>query len=257
MWTPAALLSEAQNWKGNVWRTVESQAKVSTMRLTDTLDEQELLERILERSKPKYPPELIGFNYLLYTPFRYAPYPHGSRFRRAEQREGAFYSSETPSTSIAETSFYRLLFFVESPQTELPASPLEHTTFSVAVRIDRCLNLFAPPLVKDEAIWRNPNDYTGCQDLADAAREAGVQALRYLSVRDPAGGTNCALLSVDAFAERNPRQQQTWHIFPGLFSIRAWCESPRQSLEFKLADFKNDARIAALMAPLKEGVSAR
>jgi len=247
MWTRDALLSEAQPWNGELWRTVESQAKISTMRLTDTLDEQELLERILERSKPNYPPEFVGFHYLLYTPFRYAPYPHGSRFRRAEQRDGAFYCSENPSTAIAETSFYRLLFFVESPDTELPASPLEHTAFSVACAADRCVSLFAPPLNKDEQSWRHPTDYAQCQDLADIARGADIQAIRYLSVRDPAGGTNCALLSGTAFAARNPQHLQTWHIFPGTVSVRAWCESPSGSLEFRIDEFSNDPRIRALI----------
>jgi len=47
MWTPDELLSEAAPWTGEIWRAVESQFKVSTMRLTDTLAEQELLENIL------------------------------------------------------------------------------------------------------------------------------------------------------------------------------------------------------------------
>ena len=47
------------------------------MRLTDSLEEQELLENVLERSKPNIPAECKGLHYLLATPFRYTPYPHG------------------------------------------------------------------------------------------------------------------------------------------------------------------------------------
>ena len=92
MWTPDELLSEAAPWTGEIWRAVESQFKVSSpmQKLTDTLAEQELLENILERSKPAFPDDCKGFHYLLVTPFRYAPYPYGSRFRRTGQKEALF-----------------------------------------------------------------------------------------------------------------------------------------------------------------------
>jgi hypothetical protein len=242
MWTPDALRSEAHAWNADLWRAVESQAKASTMRLTDTLDEQELLEAILERSKPRLPAECEKLHYLLATPFRYAPYPHGSRFRRAGQREGVFYCSEMPQTAVAETSFYRLLFFAEAPGVKLPSSAVEHTVFSVRCRFLLALNLCKAPLDRDAEIWGQPVDYAGCQDLADAARAGGVDAIRYASVRDRRGGMNCAILSPSAFAERRPRREQTWHIMPGAQLIRAWCESPRQSLEFRREDF-NDPRL--------------
>src|SRR5205823_13966305 len=107
------------------------------MRLTDSLHEQALLEDILERSKPNLPADCVGLHYLLATPFRYAPYPQGSRFRRAGQREGAFYAAESVPTAIAETSFYRLLFFAEAPGAILPAPPVERTVVVVACASDR------------------------------------------------------------------------------------------------------------------------
>lgn len=64
------------------WRAVEAQHVVATMRLVDTLQEQELLERILEASKPPLPPGTQALHYLLSTPFRYTS-PSPSRFRRA------------------------------------------------------------------------------------------------------------------------------------------------------------------------------
>ena len=63
---------------------VEAQHRVSTLKLVDTLSEQERLEQLLDASKPPVPPECRHLDYLLATPFRYgSPYPHGSRFRRA------------------------------------------------------------------------------------------------------------------------------------------------------------------------------
>lgn len=244
MWTPDALRCEAQPWQSDLWRAVESQAKASTMRLTDTLAEQELLEAVLERSKPQWPEACEGLHYLLATPFRYAPYPRGSRFRRAGQREGAFYCSELPQTAIAETSFYRLLFFAEAPGMKLPSSAVEHTVFAVRCHSSCALNLCEPPFDRDAEIWGQTSDYAGCQDLADAARSAGIDAIRYASVRDPRGGMNCAVLSPAAFAVRHPIDEQTWHVFPSEQNVRAWCEHPMQSLELRREDF-DDPRLTA------------
>ena len=63
-----------------LWRGVEAQHKVATMRLVDSLDDQAELERLLEASKPPLPPAAQGLHYLLSTPFRYRS-PHPSRFR--------------------------------------------------------------------------------------------------------------------------------------------------------------------------------
>ena len=69
---------------GVCWRAVEAQHRVSTMKLVDTLAEQSALESLIDATKPPVPPDCRHLHYLLATPFRYgAPYPTGSRFRRA------------------------------------------------------------------------------------------------------------------------------------------------------------------------------
>ena len=59
---------------------MESQEQVATNRLVATLAEQDLLESMLEASKPPLPKGTARLDYLLATPFRYPPLPHGSRF---------------------------------------------------------------------------------------------------------------------------------------------------------------------------------
>src|SRR3954464_5652255 len=106
-WTPAALSSERRRLAGGCWRLVEAQHRVSTMKLVDTLAEQSLLETIVDASKPPLPPECVHLHYLLSTPFRYgAPYPAGSRFRRAGHTPGVFYASRATSTAVAELAFH-------------------------------------------------------------------------------------------------------------------------------------------------------
>jgi hypothetical protein len=67
-WTPHAVSSEAFAWQAQVRRMVESQHIAATMKLVDNLDEQDLLETLLESSKPAQPGGTAGLDYLLATP---------------------------------------------------------------------------------------------------------------------------------------------------------------------------------------------
>jgi hypothetical protein len=243
MSTAAERSSNTAPFSGEIWRMVESQSRASTLSLTDTLEEQAVLEQLIEEVKPEFPPGCAGLHYLLATPFRYAPYPYGSRFRRAGQREGVFYGSRRIETAVAELSFYRLLFFKESPDTRLPARPVEHTAFSVRVR-GQAADLTRPPFDAERARWENLTDYADCQELADQARADGVEILIYRSVRDPRGGDNVALLTPKAFADSAYRRQETWRLFVRKHSVQAIREFPPAALEFRTADFAADPRVS-------------
>lgn len=248
MWTALALASEARTVATDAWRIVESQSRVSTMKLVDGLDEQAILEAELDGSKPAVPTVCAGLDCLLATPFRYAPYPHGSRFRRARQREGCFYCSESVETAVAEDAFYRLLFFLASPGTPLPRNPQERTAFRVPVWTATAIDLTAPPLVRDRAVWTHPTAYAPCQDLADAVRAAGLQAIRYEAVRDPDRGANLALLSPVALAAAAPTLRETWRVLLRRDRVDAVREMPQTALSFALADWAAvDARIPLLL----------
>jgi hypothetical protein len=72
---PYASLS---SFDDEIFRIVESQEEIATTNIVANLDEQNVLEQLLETSKPG----AIGTvpHYLLSTPFRYPPLKHGSRF---------------------------------------------------------------------------------------------------------------------------------------------------------------------------------
>jgi len=246
-WTPAALSSEIRRLAGRCWRVVEAQHVISTLKLVDTLAEQALLEQVLEDSKPRLPPECRHLHYLLGTPFRYgAPYPAGSRFRRAGVTPGVFYASRKPATAIAEVAFHRLLFFADTPGTPLPLASGVFTAFAVHARSTAGLDIAAPPFDRDAPHWAHLTDYGACQDLADAARAAGVQTIRYQSARDPEGGINVALLSCHAFGSRAPLERHTWRIHLGASGVRAICSGLSMRLEFGRTAFARDPRVAAL-----------
>jgi hypothetical protein len=248
-WTPDALWRERRRRSGTCWRVVEAQHRVSTMKLVDTLDEQATLEELLERTKPPIPANCKRLHYLLFTPFRYgAPYPTGSRFRRAGLTPGVFYGSETTHTALAEMAFHRLLFYSDSPGTPWPRDAGEYTVFSVSYATKAALDLTAAPLNRDRAAWTHPTEYSACQALADAARAAGLDVLRYESARDPnpGGGVNVALLACGAFAARHPRARQTWRLYLSASGVRAICDAPPQRLGFDCDAFAADPRIRSL-----------
>jgi len=246
-WTPAALSSEAVAIEGRCWRLVEAQHRVSTLKLVDDLDEQALLEALIEETKPPLPPECAGLDYLLATPFRYgAAYPVGSRFRRAGRTAGVFYAAEAAATAVAEMAFYRLLFFAESPATPWPGDAADYTAFAADFRAARAVDLTRPPFDADRAAWTHPTDYAACQALAEAARAAGAEAIRYESVRDPAHGANLALLTCRAFAAPRPVERQTWRMRLGRTGVQAICEFPEARIGFGRAAFAADPRIAAM-----------
>jgi hypothetical protein len=219
------------------------------MKLVDTLAEQERLEQLLEQSKPPVPPECRHLHYLLATPFRYsAPYPEGSRFRRAGMTPGAFYASRTPKTAVIEMAFHRLLFFADSPETPWPDNPGEYTAFSVRYRTAAGLDLTSAPFERQRSVWAHVTDYSACQALADSARVAGVEVLRYPSARDlgPSGGTNVAILVCRGFASRAPVERQTWRIHVGAAGLRAICAFPDVRIGLDRDAYAADPRIAKM-----------
>ncbi len=178
------------------------------MRLVDSLAEQVLLESILEASKPPLPPGTAKLHYLLATPFRYRP-RSGSRFR-APFDGGVWYGAEALRTALAEKSYWRLRFLLDSPATP-DLKPVTHTAFVASVR-GRALDLTVAPLSKDRASWTHLTDYLPTQALAAAAREAQVELIRYESVRDPQHAPCVAVLVPAVYGRGKPKQQQTWFI---------------------------------------------
>lgn len=193
-----------------VLRIVEAQHKISTDRLTDGPAEQDVLERLVEEAKPTMPEVAKALHLLLGTPFRYG-YWKPTRFRRAFERPGVFYASETENTALAEAAYYALRFFAAAPGMILPSTTTEHYAFRINVKVDRSLDLTGKPFDSDRELWTRDQDYEACQRFAAAGRVIGTQLIRYESVRDPERGANVALFDPGAFQTPVPKVEQSWH----------------------------------------------
>lgn len=189
---------------GDVFRVVESQEKVATNELVDTLEEQALLEDMLEVTKPIIPAEAINLSYLLFTPFRYPPLKYGSRFGRRFE-PSLFYASRTLTTALAEVAYYRLLFWFDMSEPP-PANKLKtlHTAFSVQIETGHGLKLQDKPFSKYEDQLRDKTSYQYSQALGAVLRENKIIAFEYYSVRDKDKGLNVALFNAEALSEDKP-----------------------------------------------------
>ncbi|MFD0669576.1 RES family NAD+ phosphorylase [Ramlibacter sp. MAHUQ-53] len=203
-----AWLGHAAPARRELWRAVEAQHRVATLRLVDDLDEQALLEQLLESSKPPLPPGAGRHHFLLSTPFRYLP-PWPSRFRRPGE-PGAWYGAQERETVAAEVAWWRWRF-LEDSQGLREGQVLSELTFFLARFTGRELDLTQSPWRRHRATWRDPADYAGCHALAAAARAHAppVQSIRYESARRE-GGLCQVVFDPGALALPRPAPQQTW-----------------------------------------------
>ncbi|HLU64829.1 MAG TPA: RES family NAD+ phosphorylase [Kofleriaceae bacterium] len=241
-----ALRYSRRRLSGQAWRVVEAQHVVSTRKLVDDLDEQELLEELIDGVKPPLPADEVDhgrLHWLLATPFRYPPLRYGSRFGRRHER-GIWYGSLAVPTALAETAYYRLVF-LEGTAADLSLQ-VELTVFSAAYDSARAVDLTRPPFDRHIARISSPIDYTVSQALGTAMREQDVELLRFRSARDPRGGDNLALLSPRALATRRPGRQETWMCHasrPRVDFVRMNLAARRATLSFPRSVFEVGGRL--------------
>lgn len=235
--TPESIAAAARTVELPLWRAVEAQHVVATRALVDSRAEQELLEQILEDAKPSVPEGCARLDYLLFTPFRYPTTRGGSRFRTRSDA-GVWYGAEQLRTSCAEIGYWRCRFVADSAGLRrLEAVP--HTVFRATAR-GSAVDLREAPWSRQAARWSDPLDYGSCQAFARQARDAGLQMIRYASVRDPARGGCAAVLDCRSFiGGRGVTGRQTW--FLSVDDHRAsWIRSGTRSLETESFEFSYD-----------------
>ena len=223
IWTRCAGGSEIRALRVSPWRVVEAQHQVSTRKLVDSAEEQALLEEMVDSVKP---PDVTNgrMHYLLFTPFRYPPLPHGSRFGRRTER-GIWYGSLDLRTAFAEVSYYRFLF-LEGTHAKLGTVTTALTAFTADIRTSRGIDLVMTPFDAYRREIASPTSYQSSQALGAAMREAGVEAFRYPSARDAEGGINVAAFVPSVFRKSKPKALETWH-----------CSASREAVDVAQGDY--------------------
>ena len=196
--------------QGTLFRVVESQEQVATASLVDTLSEQDLLEDMLEATKPPLHQATKRLHYLLAAPFRYPPLHHGSRFGNTHD-PALFYGSRQVSTALTETAYYRFVFW--QGMSEPPPSGrlvTQHTAFGARYRSTRGLRLQSAHFEPYQSQLRAASSYTATQRLGSAMRSAGVEAFEYLCARTRSRALNVALFQPVALVSTKPLDTHPW-----------------------------------------------
>lgn len=169
--------------------------------------EHEVLEDLIESTKPPVPSRRL--DRLLFTPFRYPPLRHGSRFGTRLER-GIFYGSQHPEAALAERAYY-ILLFLEGTTADFASLEIPLTVFRVAFGTARAVDLTSGPFAELAGTIASRTSYSATQQLGREMRGAGVEAFLYPSARDPEGRTNVGLFTPDAFTRPAPTAREEWH----------------------------------------------
>lgn len=196
---------QAQLVMGKACRLVESQVETATLSLTDTLDEQNLLESIIDAAKPPTRRDTEGLHYLFAAPFRYPPLHYGSRFGQRTER-GILYASLQTPTCLAEVAFYRFRWWHDMAIPPPHVIQSYHTLFAFQYHSDFGLDLTGELFQPYQDDIRHPAEYAETQQLGGRLRTQGIEVLIYTSARCLNRGRNVALFSPRAIHSQRPEE---------------------------------------------------
>ncbi|STX28873.1 RES domain [Legionella beliardensis] len=201
------------------WRVVEAQHISSSRDLVDNIEEHDLLESLLEESKP-----LIAHkkHYLIFTPFRYPPLKYGSRFGRTYE-PSLWYGSHDLQTAFAEVAYYRLKFFADT-LANLEYSEIPMSAFKVAIKAKKGIDLTKSPFNEHQDKISNKISYEYSQPLGSDMRKAGIEAFIFFSARAKQPGKNIAAFTPDIFVMQDKQY---------IFNMQNWrCLANANVIEF-------------------------
>jgi hypothetical protein len=198
-------------YKQHVYRLVETQEYAATLSIVDNLDEQSQLEALLDDIKPTYQENTENRHYLIKTPFRYPPLKHGSRFGN-RALPSFFYASEDIATCLAESAYYRFVFFSDLFIPFEQAVTTEHSMFHVFVSSTNAVDLSKISDAEIQAVLTNKHDYSFTQQLGKTFTEQhNLSIIRFHSAR--ANGFNVAIADINDIKSKQPLGLTQWICF--------------------------------------------
>lgn len=225
------------------WRVVEAQHILSSRDLVDTTDEHDILEALLEESKPSVNK---AKHYLIFTPFRYPPLKYGSRFGRVFE-PSLWYGSMELETAFAEVAYYQLQF-QNSTDADLDYIDISLTAFNATISTEQGVDLTAAPFSQYAEHISSKNTYEYSQQLGTSMRESDVSAFIFFSARSQHSSKNVAAFTPDVFCSKKNQyvhDQQTWA-----------CIANKQVVEFTRMGISAKSRFSFThnsLLPLGEG----
>jgi hypothetical protein len=178
-------------------RIVEDQAShTPTKTITNTQDEYDFIEGLIEESKPQIPN--TDHHYLIRTQFRY-PLPvlpsYAARFRPPHFHKNVFYGAFERNTTFYEAAYHWLRERIHVKNLSLTPEPRTHftTDFDSTSAVDICSH---PDIAKIMA----RNTYSASHEFVFANPD--VLAIIYPSCRDPKHGKCAAVFELMMLGRR-------------------------------------------------------
>ncbi|MCH9756854.1 MAG: RES family NAD+ phosphorylase [Gammaproteobacteria bacterium] len=195
--------------KEEAWRVVEAQHILNSRDLVDSIEEYEILEALLDNSKPGIESKIL--DPLIFTPFRYPPLDYGSRFGRVFE-PSLWYGSQDITTALTEVAYYRLKFNQDS-EADLGYIDTLLTAFNVFVQTKQGIDLTKTPFSEYTADISSKNSYVASQLLGSEMRNSDIQAFVFYSARSKDKSKNLGVYTQDVFSSKQNQytyNQQTW-----------------------------------------------
>lgn len=213
------------------WRVIENQHVLSSRDLVDSVEEHDLLEELMEESKPSIEK---GKNYLIFTPFRYPPLKYGSRFGSTYE-PSLWYGSLLLETAFAEAAYYRLKFFQDT-SADLDYVEISMTAFTAYLVSNRGIDLTDKPFDQYTKYISNKNTYEHSQVLGSHMRKDNIEVFIFYSARTNAMSKNIASFTQSVFQTKKNQyvsNEQNWR-----------CIANRHYIEFTRIELNGNKRFS-------------
>ena len=228
---------------GTLHRLVESQEQIATMELVGKdHQKQSILEELLDISKPPYLAGTEHLDYLLRSPWRYAPLDYGSRFGSTTEAS-IFYGGLSRASTLAESAYYRWVFYFDQHREAHRSVTSLHTLFEAKYQCKNGYQLHKPPFDQLDTL-RDTRDYRECQSLGTLLRDGGTEVIKYQSARDPEQGLCVALLSPTALHSTKAENLTNWICTTNATMVSFTMNArPAEIYRFSLSDFTDDGTL--------------
>ena len=227
-----------------LYRMVENQEEVATTLITSNSEEQNILEELLEMSKPVQSSELEKRHYLIKTPFRYPPLNYGSRFGTIFT-PSLFYGATDKKTVLAEVAYYRFRFLADVEDCQaLTKYNLQsnHSVFYVNAHSERAIQLTKPPFEEFKQQISAKDSFETSQALAKSMRDEGIELFNFYSARGP-DGINGAAFKHSAIKSSKPKEIENWQCLTQSNRVVFHNADNRQIVEFSFEEFCVDGKL--------------
>ncbi len=238
IWTESEGVRLSKSFDLEPWRMVEAQHISSSRDLVERREEHDILEKLLENSKPQV---ANNKHYLIFTPFRYPPLKYGSRFGSTYE-PSLWYGSINLHTALAEVAFYRLKFF-DDTSADLDYIEIPMTAFKAYIKTENGIDLTNLYFEKYQDKISNKTSYEYSQRLGTEMREANIDAFIFTSARDNKLGKNVAAFTPDVFKMKDKQyitNMQNWRCIANKNIIEFTRDEimSKKHQEFSKEDFK-------------------